>query len=258
MVEAGRTYRFFVPDLTAHACGNLLLALGEAHHARDVLRVRVGQMLELFDGAGAAAPARVVELARRTVQVEIGQVRALEPSWPALHVAFAAPKGKRLDWLLEKATELGVRCLQPVVFQRSGPGEKVSELSPAARQRWQVHCIAAAKQCGLSFLPEIRGPLALENYLQETRPGIALLGDTSESSVPISAALWDRAQQSPEPSERDSCPVHILLGPEGGLTHSERQGVLQAGFVPVRLGHTTLRIETACIALAACVIAEFS
>jgi len=231
--------RFFVPALGSQ---HVTLDETEAHHAAHVLRLKVGAAVELFDGQGGRAVGEVTEVRRGSLSVEIdSRSEAMPRPRPALHLGFAVPKGKRLDWLLEKATELGAASLCPVVFERSVAGGK--ELSLAKQERWLGHCISAAKQCGLDWLPEIRPARRLAEFLVEFggKDWLGLLGDAGPSTQSLPAAFASRDQ-------RDVC---ILVGPEGGLSDAERQEALAAGFIPVRLGQTILRIETAALALLA-------
>ena len=114
------------------------------------------------------------------------------------------------------------------------------------RHRWVGHCIAAAKQSGLNFLPALEMPCSLTSYLGMERDSLRLLGDRGSGSLAVPQALSGRRQGQS---------IVLLVGPEGGLTDAERTAVLDAGFVGTRLGHTTLRIETAAIALLAAVTA---
>jgi 16S rRNA (uracil1498-N3)-methyltransferase len=130
--------------------------------------------------------------------------------------------------------------LQPVVFARSVAGGE--ELSDAKRNRWRGHCIAAAKQSGLNRLPELRDTQKLAEYLADNHPGLQLVGDRTSETPPLKKTLSD----SPPPED-----VILLVGPEGGITPAENEAIQQAGFQSVRLGTTTLRIETAVAALLA-------
>ena len=245
MSRDDRTLRFFVAELGSGTAGRLELTADEAHHARDVLRLQVGQSVEVFNGRGSVAAGRIMEIGRDGVAVEIDSVEQVQPVGPAVHLAFAAPKAKRLIRLIEQATELGVRSVQAVVFERSVAGGDA--LSEAVRQGWRARCVAAAKQCGLNLLPEILPHATLEAYLAGATSRLTLLGDTGPEAQPAVAVLaglqdgWDE--------------IGILVGPEGGLTAAERAAAVDAGLQPVRIGHTTLRIETAAIALLAAVIA---
>jgi 16S rRNA (uracil1498-N3)-methyltransferase len=229
-----KTRRFYLPGLSP---GRLALPVEEARHARTVLRVRPGEAVRVFDGRGAVADGRVVEVTRGEVAVEVGAVRRSEPIRPAVHLGFAVPKGKRVDRLLEKATELGAASLQPVRFSRS-----VATVGAGGNKarRWSRHVIEAAKQCGLDWLPELREEVGLDGWLASAGTG-AMAGDLSESARPMGEVV-----QASVPEE-----LYLLVGPEGGLTDDEREEIGQAGGCLVRLGRTTLRIETACVALLA-------
>ena len=118
----GKKYRFYVPDLGGVGPGSVSLPADQAHHARGVLRVQSGLAVELFDGDGNVAHGLIAEVARSKVSVEIERTRRQARPEPIVRLAFAIAKGKRLDWLLEKATELGAASLQPVDFERSIAG----------------------------------------------------------------------------------------------------------------------------------------
>jgi 16S rRNA (uracil1498-N3)-methyltransferase len=263
MMDDQEKYRFFCDALPPGSVVELFPA--EAHHAMHVLRLSAGAVVELFDGRGRRAEARIVQARHGKVSVEVvAAVQSRPRPAPAMHLAFAVPKGKRLDWLLEKATELGAASLRPVIFERGVSGG--AELSESKRDRWLTHCVAAAKQCGLDFLPEICEPMKLSELVADSTAAIgqgqgsacrsnddlhalqiAIFGDLSDSaaSLPQALANW-RVDQ----------PVLVLVGPEGGLTVGELAALKAAGFVGVRLGDTTLRIETAALALLAGVIAQ--
>jgi len=230
--------RFFAESLEGEV---VPLSPSEAHHAVDVLRLALGSEVELFDGAGAVAVGTLAELARGRAAVRISHRRgAKSRPEPWITLAFAAPKGKRLDWLLEKATELGVDRLVPVSFARSVVRV---ELTAHARRRWRGICVAAAKQCGANFLPEVRRPVGLEGLLSEPGGCLRVLGDV-EADTGLLEVLerWS-------PGNR----ITLLVGPEGGLDEAERHAAVAAGFIPVRLGDLMLRTETAATGLLAAV-----
>lgn len=232
-----------MPHLPDQAGDTVELPPDEVYHARTVLRLEAGREVELFDGRGSVACGNAIAVGKRAVTVTIYSVHRVGRTGPVVNLAFAVPKGKRLDWLLEKATELGAASLRPVVFERSIAGGQV--LTGAKRQRWAAHCLAAAKQSGLNFLPGICGAETLSDYLARdvSDGGVRLLGDLGDDAVTLGQAVG-------------SAPViDLLIGPEGGLSDAERTCALAAGFVPVRLGATTLRIETAAVALLAAVAA---
>lgn len=236
--------RFYAPALPDSPAVEVALEESEAHHATNVLRLGIGREVELFDGQGLVARGTIAFAKRSDVRVALRTVERVSRPGRAVHLAFAVPKGKRLDWLLEKATELTAASLQPVIFQRSVAGGE--ELSDNKRARWLGHCIAAAKQCGLNFLPLIHEPLALPQYLANlpAGPDLKLLG-APEADTPSLRGRLAGLADSPAGG------IRLLVGPEGGFTEEEIAAARTAGFLPARLGHTTLRVETAAIALLA-------
>ncbi|MCX5685501.1 MAG: RsmE family RNA methyltransferase [Planctomycetota bacterium] len=247
MTEKDSRARFYVPDLAGGA--EVALPPTEAHHAAHVLRLAPGAAVELFDGCGRAADAQIATVRRGDVTARVESVRGpVARAGPAVHLGFAVPKGSRLDWLLEKATELGAASLRPVRFERSVAG--AGEFSESKREKWLAHAIAAAKQSGLDYLPTIEEPLPLEKFAAACGPGI--YGDLASDARPIAEVLRGLAAGDEVNLPRG---MVIVIGPEGGLTDAERAALRAGGFLPVRLGHTTLRIETAAVALVAAVIA---
>ena len=203
-MKTGReTRRFFVESLDGKV---VELSAGETHHAIDVLRLADGAEVEVFDGAGGSADGILHLHGRKQAKVHILQQyrRAMERPEPVVELAFAVPKGKRLDWLLEKATELGAASLSPVLFHRS-----VATTAPSGR--WLKTCIAATKQCRSNFLPEIAPARALSDFLAEVEADIRILGNASgEMSIPTAIKEWSSGKR-----------IVILIGPEGGLTDDE-------------------------------------
>ncbi len=233
--------QFYMPGLGAATPGaELALPADEARHAAKVLRMRAGDTVRLFDGVGASADGTLSAVTKRDVRVTLGEVRYIDRQGRRVGLAFAVPKGKRLDWLLEKATELACTVLQPVRFERSVAGE--TAFSDSKRERWMDRCIAACKQSGAAWLPELRDPVTLEEYLDECDATVRWLGDPSASAKPMAAVV----REAP-----DDAAAAVLVGPEGGLTDDEVESARAAGFVPVRLGYTVLRVETACVAMLA-------
>lgn len=235
--------RFWTPGLAA---GTVTLDDAQAHYAMHVLRLKAGAAVELFDGLGARARGRIDHATRREVILTVEELLPPSPTpRPTVHLAFAVPKGKRLDWLLEKATELGAASLQGVVFQRSVAGG--DELSHAKHQRWLDHCVAAARQCQLDRLPELRPMLPLTDFLAAAPCPLRLLG-----APDAPGGVFDALPAVPPEA------LQILVGPEGGLTDDETASALAAGFIPVRLGRTVLRVETAAMALTAAATARYT
>ena len=237
MKERKAKHRLYAPSLDGRA---VELSASEAHHALHVLRLREGDEVELFDGAGGVAWGALRPSGRKAAAVEVADRQSAARPEPVLELAFACPKGKRLDWLVEKAAELGTARLTPLVFSRSA-----TQPSAHALERLGAICIAAAKQCGANFLPEVGRPVELGDFLAANRAGLRLLGSVeAKTSLPSALTGYRRGKG-----------IAVLIGPEGGLAEAETAEAVAAGFVPVGLGGLTLRIETAAAAMLAAVTA---
>lgn len=242
--QESKTRRFYQPGLCV---GQQELQRDEAHHAANVLRLRQGDVVELFNGDGFTADAEIVQISKKAVVVDVSQMCECLRPLPFLHIGFAVPKGKRLDWLLEKVTELGVASLWPVAFEHSVAGG--DELGESKLERWTQHCVSAAKQCELNFLPQLHDVMTLGEFLAE-QPSVDLkiVGDCVEGTQNISKVLTGNTAAG----------ICVIVGPEAGFTDAERKKIADAGFTNARLGDTVLRIETAVVALAAAVRAYCS
>ena len=230
--------RFFSAELE----GEIIELRGaEAHHLGNVRRVKVGEEVELFDGAGQVVTGRVSELDKRSAQIEVLERFRKEPVKTEVTVACALAKGSRWDWLIEKCVELGAAKIWPVLFERS-----VVKGSDSAEQlaKWNRRALEAAKQCGRAYLPQIAQPRMLEKVLADTNDNCPkVVGTLNESAKPILAVL-----EKARPGR-----VALLVGPEGGLTEKEQALAEASGYEPVYLGENTLRVETAAIGLLAAI-----
>jgi 16S rRNA (uracil1498-N3)-methyltransferase len=242
MSTNSHTRRFFVSDLSSD---EVQVHRSEVHHALHVLRLKEGDEVELFDGSGHVAAGVIGDVDRRNVVVRVTARQTYQPAArPLIHLAFGSPKGKRLDWLVEKATELSAASLQRVIFERSSPNAKTE--STAKNDKLLAHCISAAKQSGLNFLPGLPAPVTLAEMLSARDDSPGFLGDIAPDAAGLSEALDGKL-----PCES----ITLLIGPEGGLTESERNESIASGFIPVRIARTTLRTETASIALLGATVA---
>jgi len=236
------TRRFFVADMSGD---EIQPDPGEVHHALHVLRLKDEDPVELFDGCGRVATGHIRLIGRRNLVIRIAERRTEpRPPGPAIHLATAAPKRKRIDWLAEKAAELGAASLRRVIFERSSPAARTE--SNAKSDKLTAHCISAAKQSGLNFLPQLPPPTPLGEILNPQDGQLRLLGDLEPEAIPLAAAIE---------ANRPFDEILLLIGPEGGLTQAERSESLASGFIPVRIARTILRTETAAVAMLASVVA---
>lgn len=234
--------RLYVPDLSP---GITLLGTEEAHHAIHVLRVRRGDAVVAFNGTGHEGVGVISAASRDGVEIEVANValRDFDVSY-RLTLAVAMGKVHRQGYLIEKCTELGVAAIWPMIAQRS-----VARPRDGATDKRRRRAIEAAKQSGRAWIPQIRSPLGFDDVVAERGSfELALIADTAESSTPLSPVI----SRAPVDSK-----ILALVGPEGGWTDQECAHAVDAGFLPVSLAPTTLRTETAAVAVCA-VIAMLS
>jgi 16S rRNA (uracil1498-N3)-methyltransferase len=206
-----------------------------ANHVARVLRLRVGDPLILFDDAGGEYTATVISLARHTVRVSVGEYLTTNRESP-LHVTLAQgiSRGERMDVVVQKATELGVKRIVPVLAARTVV--RLNDAQAANRlRRWRAIAVAACEQCGRNSLPEVTAPMTLQQFLVSQLPdGLRLMlrpdGGLKVRDLPASSA------------------VTVLIGPEGGLSDAEQSAALAAQFQGLSLGPRILRTETAALA----------
>ena len=234
--------RFYCP-IPLQSCRTVTLPPEAAHHALRVLRLRSGDELILFDGLGGEYPGRMVE-ATRTVRVELEGRRDIEREAPlALTLAQALPAGDKMDWVIQKAVELGATAIQPLQARRSVV-RLAGERADKRLAHWQQVAISACEQSGRNRLPEIGSIVDLPHYLAMSR-------GENETFLLLSARQGSRLSALPRPPAG----VTLLIGPEGGFDEGEESAALSVGFQSVNLGPRVLRTETAGLAAMAAILA---
>ena len=214
-----------------------------AHHALRVLRLRNGDELVVFDGLGGEYPAKVVET-MPTLRLALGDWREVEREAPLpVRLVQALPSGDKMDWVVQKAVELGVQAIQPVQSKRSVvrlSGERAEK----RRAHWQQVVVAACEQCGRNRLPAIEAVLDLPHYLAQPP-------DENELRLLLSPQQGVCLSDIRQPVGG----LTLLIGPEGGFEPDEEAAVRSVGFQAVTLGPRVLRAETAGLAAMAAVSA---
>ncbi len=216
------------------------LPASAARHVQ-VLRLQPNDTITLFDGTGAGEwDATITHMGRSTVQVEIGACHAVnrEPA-TQVHLVVGMPANERMDWLVEKATELGVASIQPLMTERT-----VLRLSGERAEKkvahWQSIAIAACEQCGGNRVPTIHPVQTLAQWLQKS---------AATDAARFILSLAEGAQPLVNfKNDSTLCNVAVLSGPEGGLSAAEEAATLERGLIPVTLGTRVLRAETAALA----------
>jgi len=208
-----------------------------AHHAARVLRLGAGDGLTLFDGSGGEYAARIVAIERSRVSVAVGTHHARECESPlAITLVQAVSSSEKMDFIIQKAVELGVAVIQPVLTAKSVV-RLSAERGAAKLEHWRRVTISACEQCGRNRVPEVRDVITLQTYC--ARPDAALL------RVLLSPRGERRlAELSPSAGRN----VVLAAGPEAGFSAAEEALLVRAGFVRVRLGPRVLRAETAALA----------
>jgi 16S rRNA (uracil1498-N3)-methyltransferase len=204
-----------------------------AVHVGRVLRLREGAVLIAFDGSGNDYRCEILSVKGDEVLVRVGpRSSGLQESPLRITLVQAVSRGERMDWTLQKATELGVRTIVPVLSARSVVRLDDRQAEKKLRH-WQAIVASACEQCGRSIVPEIRLPQEFPRYLA-TAPREGQRFVLSPSGPASLAGLTSAGPR-----------VELLIGPEGGLDDSELERAATAGFAPVRLGPRVLRTETA-------------
>jgi 16S rRNA (uracil1498-N3)-methyltransferase len=210
---------------------------GEEHrHLARVLRVRPGDSVTLFDGLGGEVDARVQRVGRDETELSLGARResTVSPADAPLTLLTAVPRGGRMDFLVQKATELGVHRVVPVIAARS-----VARPEAGRRSRWQKIAQEAARQSGRADVPQIDAPVALAAAVSAADlPGRRFAFFEGERQRSLGAALDDDSSLEA---------TAVLIGPEGGFDPAEIGAARDAGFVTLGLGPLILRVETAAI-----------
>ena len=219
------------------ASGSFELPDEAAHHATRVLRLREGDAVEIFDGNGNECRGMIAEISGK--RVVVGKITATNTNRESplqVVLAQALASSEKMDWVIQKATELGVAEIQPLNTERS-----VAKLSAERVEKriehWQQVAISACEQCGRNLLPQIHVPLDIMVWLQQMK-------DSSDKKFVL---LPEGAASFPSQA-RPQGRIILLTGAEGGFTQAENDAAQRCGFASIRMGARVLRTETAAIA----------
>lgn len=228
--------RFFVqPDRWRDELA--VLAAEEGRHCVRVMRKRAGEEVEVFDGTGRWGRGTIVHAGDGEVQVAISAGGSAAPSLPHITLAVGIPKGKTMELVVQKAVELGVAAIQPLVTRNTVVQVDGAEVA-RKQEKWQRVALEACKQCGQNLLPVVAAPASFASWLEARREGrCALMGSLAEGARTFRDGIAGLPLGLRE--------LDLLIGPEGDFTAEETAAARAAGFVPVTLGEITLRVETA-------------
>jgi len=237
----------FYCDVPLAAGARIALPDALAHHAVRVLRLRAGEAITLFNGLGGEFPA-VLEIDGKAGYAQLGEFNPREAELGGrITLAQGLPSGDKMDWVVEKAVELGAARVCPIAAQRS-----VLQLSGARLEKrvahWQRIAQSAAEQCGRNRLMAVDAPQALADWLAQPADGLRLLCHP-EADQDLAGLLQGASGGSEASGASGAQALTLLVGPEGGWSDKELDAARQAGVQAVRFGPRVLRTETAGLAL---------
>jgi len=223
-----RLSRFFID--APLSLGQHELPEAQAHYISRVLRHVAGDAVQLFDGSGQEYLGELIDVGKKAVRVELREQLAGQAESPLrIHLGQGLSRGERMDWAIQKATELGVSEITPIVSERCEVRLK-DERADKRLAHWRQVAISACEQCGRSVLPVIHAPITLAEWQGHVQAELKLV------LHPVAAPLESHARPHN---------LAFLIGPEGGLSEAEVEQAKAAGFHAARLGPRVLRTETA-------------
>lgn len=235
-------HRFYLPPDQCHQ-GELTLSEAESHHARDVLRLRPGERVTVLDGAGHELHCRLNEAGRGGVTLTVLQRNFIPPSTYRLTLLQAIPKGKAMETIVQKATELGAWRIVPLLSERSVVQLAEDKLASKSEKLLST-ALEAMKQCGAPWLPRVETPQTPKDFL----------AGAGKFDLSLVASLQNDRRHPREyfrayMAERGKPPndIWVWVGPEGDFTPAELSAIKSAGALPMSLGPLILRSETAAI-----------
>lgn len=238
--------RFHIPADKIHN-DTVIFSPEQTKHIRDVLRLKKGERILVFDGTGNEYE---VELERISPRAEGKIVAKKSHGLPSFHLTLAQsiPKGDKMDWIVEKGTEIGIDTFRPFISERTVV--KIDEKNaPKKKERWQKIAVSAAEQCRGFFVPEIANIITFQQALERTaQDGLRLILWEEEKNTALKNIL--RGTELPN--------ITIFVGPEGGFSSAEIEQAKNADVIPVTLGPRILRSETTGLVVSAIIAYELS
>lgn len=221
-------------DLPLKIDTTVVLNGSAARHLSSALRMKAGQEITLFNGQGGEYAGALTALGKNNVSVKILEYRDIQRESPLnIHLAIGVSRGERMDWIVQKATELGVSKITPLFTERTEVKLSGERLTKKIRH-WQQVAISACEQCQRNLVPLINSPLALDQWLS--------LSDKHAAELKLVLHHRTEKRLCERPAVNTIC---LLVGPEGGLGNHEIEAAIHSGFQPLALGPRVMRTETA-------------
>jgi len=231
-------YRFYIPPAEWNP-GSLALTGAEAHHCHDVMRCQTGDEVIAFDGAGTQVISTIAASSKSRVELDPGEVQKTEQPPARLTLCQAIPKGKNMELVVQKATELGAAEIVPLITEHTIVRLKDKD-AVKKQAKWQRTAIEACKQSGQNWLPHVATPITLSDYFSgELQSDLKIIASLQTGALHLKEIL---AREAKKPTS-----ATVLVGPEGDFSVAEVKSSLAGGFQPITLGPIILRTETAAL-----------
>lgn len=228
-------YYFPADQWKSAQAGQLELKGDEAHHCSRVLRSKEGDLVEIFDGQGLAAQGEITTLAKDSVMINLTSEPMQTAKAAEIHLIQSIPKGGNMELIVQKAVELGICSIQPLITENTvaRPEQMDKKMT-----KWQRIALEACKQCGQNYLPTILPVQKFTDWITHS---------THAAELNLVAALLPASQPMHEIFTQNMAKnsASFLIGPEGDFSDSEYQKIIAADYLPVSLGDIVLRVETA-------------
>ena len=241
-------HRFYIPP-SAWNLDHLVLDAGESHHALNVLRLKPGERVVAFDGRGREVTAEIApDPGKHAVLLRPRGPAVKTPPLPCrITLGQAVPKGKNMDFIVQKAVELGAGEVAPLLSERTVTRLETAEDAASKREKWQTVAVEAAKQCGQNWLPEVGLPHSPRDFFQSRGPrafDLMLVASLQTDARHLRNWLAEFRDAHDEATPKSAL---VLVGPEGDFTPAELGLARSAGCRPITLGPIVLRVETAAL-----------
>lgn len=231
--------RFYVKPEDVRGC-EILVSQEEAHHIIDVMRMRAGDIIVAFDGTGKEYIGKILNTSNESLKIKIEKINSIkEKNKISITLAQSLSKGSKMDFIVEKATELGVDEIVPLSTERTIV-RLAKEKQPVRVQYWQRIAVGASKQCGRVNVPKVRSLALFDEILKEIKDyDLAMMACLTEDTKPLNQII----------SVFKGKTILIMVGPEGDFTPKEIEAARSAGAKLVSLGRLVLRVDTAALYL---------